>query len=83
MLAERVNASERERGRLNQQKELLAAVDGLALVCVCVFVYWPVCIGCLQPHSQTVSPTAWERGYDKVVCLCDHIFVCHCGNWRL
>jgi len=32
MLAERVNASERERGRLNQQKELLAAVDGLALV---------------------------------------------------
>lgn len=44
MLAERVNASERERGRLNQQKELLAAVDGLALVCVCVFVHCSVCM---------------------------------------
>ena len=32
MLAERVNTSERERGRIDQQRELLAAVDGLALV---------------------------------------------------
>ena len=32
MLAERVNASEKERGRIEQQKELMIAVDGLALV---------------------------------------------------
>jgi len=53
MLAERVNASERERGRLNQQKELLAAVDGLALVCVCVFVHCSVCmkVGWAEYHK--------------------------------
>lgn len=31
-LAEKVNASERERGRLEELRELLAAVDGLAQV---------------------------------------------------
>lgn len=31
-LAERVNESEREMARMDQQRELLAAVDGLALV---------------------------------------------------
>ena len=31
-LAERVNESERELARIDQQKELLASVDGLALV---------------------------------------------------
>ncbi len=31
-LAERVNTSERERGRLEEQRELIAAVDGLAQV---------------------------------------------------
>lgn len=31
-LAERVNASERERGRLEEQKELITGVDGLAHV---------------------------------------------------
>ncbi len=39
-LAERVNTSERERGRLEEQRELIAAIDGLAQVSqkVCGFV---------------------------------------------